>query len=89
MFFQLVQEILTVLHDVERSDSRGGGAAGTSDLRGHMSAQTVFSVLDHCTQWRQHRITRLVHAATTQNKGKPLAGKNRSQVNKPLTGKPL
>ncbi len=64
MFFclQICNEILAVLNDVKEKDKRHGSA---SDLR-HMSAQTIFSVLDHLTKWTRHRVMVLslkAHAA--------------------------
>jgi len=50
---KLLQEILAVLSDIKEPDSRTGQL---TDLR-HMSAQTVFSLLDHLTRWLRHRQT--------------------------------
>ena len=50
---KLLQEILAVLNDIKEPDSRTGQL---TDLR-HMSAQTVFSLLDHLTRWLRHRQT--------------------------------
>ena len=50
---KLLQEILTVLNDIQEPESRTGQL---TDLR-HMSAQTVFSLLDHLTRWLRHRQT--------------------------------
>lgn len=48
---KLLQEILAVLNDIKEPDSRTGQL---TDLR-HMSAQTVFSLLDHLARWLRHR----------------------------------
>jgi len=50
---KLLQEILAVLNDIKEPDSRNGPL---TDLR-HMSAQIVFSLLDHLTRWLRHRQT--------------------------------
>lgn len=50
---KLLQEILAVLNDIKEPNSRTGQL---TDLR-HMSAQTVFSLLDHLTRWLRHRQT--------------------------------
>ena len=50
---KLLQEILAVLYDIKEPDSR---TSQLTDLR-HMSAQTVFSLLDHLTRWLHHRQT--------------------------------
>ena len=50
---KLLREILAVLNDIKEPDSRTGQL---TDLR-HMSAQTVFSLLDHLTRWLRHRQT--------------------------------
>jgi len=50
---KLLQEILAVLNDTKKPDSRTGQL---TDLR-HMSAQMVFTLLDHLTRWLRHRQT--------------------------------
>ena len=47
----LHNEIMEVLNQVRKSDTRRGNVA---DFR-HMSAQTVFSCLDYLTKWRTNR----------------------------------
>lgn len=47
----LHNEIMEVLNQVRKSDTRQGSVA---DFR-HMSAQTIFSVLDYLTKWRTNR----------------------------------
>ncbi len=58
-------EILTVLNHVREID---GKYLAVSDFR-HISAQTVFSVLDHLTRFLRHRVSTLAimaqHAAAT------------------------
>ncbi|ESO96675.1 hypothetical protein LOTGIDRAFT_176570 [Lottia gigantea] len=44
-------EIMEVLTQVKKPDTRHGSA---SDFR-HMSAQTIFSVIDYLTKWKRHR----------------------------------
>ena len=52
---QLLQELSSVLLDAKEDEVRYGSP---SDLR-HMSAQTVFSVLDYLTKWlRQYAMKR-------------------------------
>ncbi|KAK2144551.1 hypothetical protein LSH36_748g02080 [Paralvinella palmiformis] len=65
----LVGEILAVLHNVKNPDTRHGSA---SDLR-HMSAQTVFNILDHVTTWSRHRLM-LISRMASQSKGRGGAG---------------
>ncbi|KAK6188750.1 hypothetical protein SNE40_004864 [Patella caerulea] len=48
---EVFAEIMEVLTQVKKPDTRHGSA---SDFR-HMSAQTVFSVIDYLTKWRRHR----------------------------------
>ena len=68
--FQILQiqdEFLAVLNDVKDPETRHGSA---SDLR-HMSAQTVFSVLDHLTKWKREKFSILsVEAANLKARGK-------------------
>lgn len=53
---QLLQELNSVLLDAKEDEVRYGSP---SDLR-HMSAQTVFSVLDYLTKWlRQYAMKRV------------------------------
>jgi len=75
---KLLQEILAVLNDVKQQDSRTGQL---TDLR-HMSAQTVFSLLDHLTRWLRHRQTVLSlqspSATSTIPSGKSTRASNNS-----------
>ena len=57
--FQIVVEIMSVLNQAQEVETRYGSAA---DLR-HMTAQTVFSVLDHLTKWTRHRVMVLTKKA--------------------------
>ena len=53
--FQIKEEILAVLNHIIQGENRHGSV---SDLR-HMSAQTVFSLLDHLTNFTRHRVVAL------------------------------
>ncbi|ESO92356.1 hypothetical protein LOTGIDRAFT_190706 [Lottia gigantea] len=48
---EVFSEIMEVLTQVKKPDTRHGSA---SDFR-HMSAQTIFSVIDYLTKWKRHR----------------------------------
>ncbi|XP_076443272.1 serine/threonine-protein kinase ATR-like isoform X2 [Babylonia areolata] len=52
---EIHKEVMEVIGEAKKADTRH---TSTSDLR-HMSAQTVFSVLDYLTKWRTHRIRTL------------------------------
>ena len=52
---QVHQEMMEVLNQAKKADTRH---TSTSDLR-HMSAQTVFSVLDYLTKWKTHLVRTL------------------------------
>ncbi|XP_013417435.1 serine/threonine-protein kinase ATR-like isoform X2 [Lingula anatina] len=56
---EIYEEVLSVLDHVKKPDTRQGSA---SDFR-HMSAQTVFSVLDHLTKWKRHKLQHLAHSS--------------------------
>ena len=75
---KLLQEILAILNDIKEPDSRTGLL---TDLR-HMSAQTVFSLLDHLTRWLRHRQTVLAlqspSTASTVPSGKAARTSNSS-----------
>ena len=75
---KLLQEILTILNDVKEPGSRTGQL---TDLR-HMSAQTVFSLLDHLTRWLRYRQTVLSlqspSTASTVPSGKATRASNSS-----------
>ena len=51
----MYNEVMEVVNQAKKADTR---QSSTSDLR-HMSAQTIFSVLDYLTKWRTHRILML------------------------------
>ena len=57
--FQIKEEILAVLNHIIQGEKRHGSV---SDLR-HMSAQTVFSLLDHLTNFTRHRVVALYQMA--------------------------
>lgn len=75
---KLLQEILAVLNDIKEPDSH---TSQLTDLR-HMSAQTVFSVLDHLTRWLRHRQTVLSlqspSTSSTTSSGKVTRASNNS-----------
>ncbi|GAB1608793.1 serine/threonine-protein kinase ATR-like [Argonauta hians] len=50
-FRDIYNEIMEVLNQISKSDTRQGSV---TDLR-HMSAQTIFSVLDYLSKWRTNR----------------------------------
>ncbi|KAL8622805.1 hypothetical protein ACOMHN_026926 [Nucella lapillus] len=52
---EIYKEVMEVVGEAKKAGTRH---TSTSDLR-HMSAQTVFSVLDYLTKWRTHRIRTL------------------------------
>ncbi len=72
--FQMKTEILTVLKHVREIE---GKHLSVSDFR-HISAQTVFSVLDHLTRFLRHRVSYLSimaqHAAATSRSRNAAAG---------------
>ena len=55
IWLQVYNEVMEVVNQAKKADTR---QSSTSDLR-HMSAQTIFSVLDYLTKWRTHRILML------------------------------
>lgn len=62
-FCQIQHEVLAVLQHAEKSDNLKGSEES------HLSAQTVFSVLDHFTKWKQQRAQELMSFAKSQSKG--------------------
>ncbi|XP_022100883.1 serine/threonine-protein kinase ATR-like [Acanthaster planci] len=58
---EIRQEILSVLTHAEKAEDQRSGDVS------HMSAQTVFSVLDYLTRWKRHRV-QLLSVARTQKK---------------------
>ncbi|XP_038072304.1 serine/threonine-protein kinase ATR-like [Patiria miniata] len=58
---EIRQEILAVLTHAEKSEDQRSGDAS------HMSAQTVFSVLDYLTRWKRHRV-QMLSVSRTQKK---------------------
>ncbi|XP_064619014.1 serine/threonine-protein kinase ATR-like [Lineus longissimus] len=63
----ITQEILEVLSHVKKADTILGSV---SDFR-HLSAQTVFSVLDHLTKWIRHRIQTLSSTGSRSSRDTP------------------
>ncbi|RUS83841.1 hypothetical protein EGW08_008382 [Elysia chlorotica] len=57
---ELFEELMTVLQHVQIPESQ---QASMSNLH-HLSAQTVFSVLDYLTMWRSHRMQITTQAAS-------------------------
>ncbi|KAJ8029668.1 Serine/threonine-protein kinase ATR [Holothuria leucospilota] len=60
---EIQHEVLAVLQHAEKSDNLKGSEES------HLSAQTVFSVLDHFTKWKQQRAQELMTFAKSQSKG--------------------
>ena len=55
------QEVQAVLTHAEKTEDQRSGDVS------HMSAQTVFSVLDYLTRWKRHRVE-MLSASRTQKK---------------------
>ncbi|XP_033634079.1 serine/threonine-protein kinase ATR-like [Asterias rubens] len=58
---EIRQEVLAVLTHAEKTEDQRSGDVS------HMSAQTVFSVLDYLTRWKRHRVE-MLSASRTQKK---------------------
>ena len=72
---QIRQEILAVLTHAEKAEDQRSGDVS------HMSAQTVFSVLDYLTRWKRHRV-QMLSVSRTQKKSQSGSEWRESSMNK-------